>query len=360
LVEGLLDDYSKYFTADEYKEYIKSGQGNRTGFGLKLKGVKIASIAGNSPAEKAGVIAGGEIIAFKLSTAQEFTVCENYEQLTKFLSNVNSAVTFKIAYDSEIKEFTLTKAAFTENYVYYSDASGCYRYVGEDNQMTLTKYNGEQLALNSGWAYLKFTSFNGLSDGTTGGAGQFVGALQLFKQNGNSKIIIDLRGNGGGYVSILTKIASHLCNVQTDEPFVCQKAKYNDGSISEAYSPKSCYAQYQFEKIIFLVDELTASASEALVGAALDYDKFSNSNIVRVIVEPSIVNGETCYRSFGKGIMQSLYENPLTGEAIKITTAAVYWPLSSVSIHNVGINSALDERVIDNNFGDAIALAQII
>ena len=58
--------------------------------------------------------------------------------------------------------------------------------------------------------------------------------------------------------------------------------------------------------------------------------------------------------------MQSLYENPLTGEAIKVTTAEVYWPLSNICIHKTGINPTLDERIIANTFGDAIAFAQTV
>lgn len=360
LVDSLLDDYSKYFTPDEYEEYTKSEEGNKKGLGIALSGTIIKKVIGNSPAEKAGVEIGGEIVAFKNSNERDFIECESKKHLDDFFASCSDEVTIRVRYGSEYREYELVKAEYTAAYAYYSDSTGSYRYQGNGKSMALTKHSENTLPLKEGWGYLKYIAFDGLADGTMGGAGQFIGALQTFKQNGNSKIIIDLRGNGGGYVTILCEIASHLCNVQSNKPFVCQKTKDNTGKISESYSPKSNYDDYQFEKIVFLVDSTTASASEALVGAVLDYDKFSNSNIVRVIVEPSNENNSTSYRSYGKGIMQSLYENPLTGEAIKVTTAEVYWPLSNICIHKTGITPTLDERIIANTFGDAIAFAQTV
>ena len=360
LVEGMMDIYSDYFTAEEYEKYQKEGQGSKSGFGIGISALEIVTVLGNSPAEKAGITTGGKIIAFKLAEVADFTLCENQTQLTDFLGSVTSAVSLKIQYGEEIKEFTLTKSDFTENYVYYTDLTGTYRYNGEGNEMILTKYQGEKVNLQDGWGYLKLTQFNGLADGTMGGAGQFAGALELFKQNKNNKLIIDLRGNGGGYVSILADIASHLCATNTNKEFICQKARYKDGTTSDFYSPKSCYNDYSFESIVFLVNSNSASASEALVGAVLDYDKNSNNNIVKVVVEPTEINGEKVYRSYGKGIMQSFYVNPLTGEAVKLTTAEIVWPITGTCIHDIGLNPTVDSRIYANNYGDAIEYAQTL
>ena len=358
LVEGALDEYSEYFTKEEFQAYEQKGEGVRVGFGIGISGRKITKVLGNSPAEKIGLTAGGEVLAFKNFDSQEFTVCENDKQLNDFLNQANSLITLKVAYGEEIKEFSFGKEEYIENYVFYSDSTGNYRYVGNSEQMNLTKYTGEKLNLNEGWGYLRFTAFNGKADGTMGGVGQFAGALELFKQNGNSKIIIDLRSNGGGYLSILCDIASYLCNDQSGKSFVCQKKEYKNGNIVESYAPKSKYNNYGFEKIVILVNSTTASASEALVGAVLDYDKFSNANIARVIIDPLITEEGIEYRSFGKGILQSTCKNPLSGEVIKLTTAGVFWPLSNTSIHKTGINPTLDKRIIANTYGDAIAFAQ--
>ncbi len=360
LAEGLMDIYSDYFTAEEYVAYQKEGQGSKSGFGIGISALKITTVLGNSPAEKVGIKTGGKIVAFKLAEGTDFTLCENQTQLTDFLGSVNGAVSLKIQYGEAVKEFTLTKAEFTENYVFYTDSTGSYRYNGEGNKMLLTEYEGERINLQGGWGYLKLTQFNGLADGTMGGAGQFAGALELFKENGNKKLIIDLRGNGGGYISILANMASHLCDTNSNEKFICQKARYSDGSTSDFYAPVSRYTDYSFESIVFLVDSNSASASEALVGAVLDYDKSSNNNIVKVVVEPTELNGEKVYKSYGKGIMQSFYVNPLTGEAVKLTTAEVIWPISSTCIHNIGLTPTVDSRIFANTFGDAIEYAQTL
>ena len=49
------------------------------------------------------------------------------------------------------------------------------------------------------------------------------------------------------------------------------------------------------------------------------------------------------YRTYGKGIMQTTFENITGGDAIKLTTAKIYWPNSNVSIHGVGINKNLEQ-----------------
>lgn len=359
LAEGLLDIYSGYYTAEEYEAYQKAGQGSKSGYGIGVLEMKITSVLGNSPAEKAGIKAGGTITAYKLANAEEFITVTTQDAFTAFLSSTDEEVTLKILYGEEYKEFTLKRAEYTENYVYYTDASGSYRFIDDGDGMVFTLYEGENIQLGAGWAYLKFTSFNGLQSGTMGGSGQFAKALETFKANANDKLIIDLRGNGGGYMSILCNIASHLCDTGSTERFIVQKARYRDGRIENFYSLQNDYANYNFTKIVFLADSGSASASEALMGAVLDYDKLSGNNIVRIVLDPTEVDGKVVYRSYGKGIMQSMYTNYLTGEAVKLTTAEVIWPVTEGSIHGVGFTPETDSRVYAA-IGDAISFAQTL
>ena len=359
LAEGLLDIYSGYYTAEEYEAYQKAGQGSKSGYGIGILEMKITSVLGNSPAEKAGIKAGGTITAYKLASAKEFITVTTQDAFTAFLSSTDEEVTLKILYGKEYKEFTFKRAEYTENYVYYTDASGSYRFISNGDEMIFTLYEGENIQLGAGWAYLKFTSFNGLQSGTKGGSGQFAKALETFKANANDKLIIDLRGNGGGYMSILCDIASHLCDTGSTERFIVQKARYRDGRIENFYSLQNDYENYNFTKIVFLADSGSASASEALMGAVLDYDKLSGNNIVRIVLDPTEVEGNVVYRSYGKGIMQSMYTNYLTGEAVKLTTAEVIWPVTEGSIHGVGFTPETDSRVYAT-VGDAISFAQTL
>ncbi len=360
IADALLDQYSGYYTAEEYENYMAQGQGSKSGYGIALSQLKIVAVAGNSPAETVGIKQGGVIKGYKKVTDGEFTVATTQSKFTEFLQNTSDEVVLQIEYGDGIKEFALKSAAYLENYVYYSDSTGNYRFNGDESKMEMVKYEGENITLGIEWGYLKFTSFNGLKNGTLGGAGQFKKALDTFSANQKKKLIVDLRGNGGGYMSILCQIASYLCDDNGGKTFIAQKASYRNGKVDSFNAPISSYDKYNFESIVFLADVNSASASEALMGAVLDYDENSGNDIVKVVVEPIVENGATVYRTYGKGIMQSMFTNSKTGEAVKLTTAKVIWPISGTCIHGVGITPDLDERVFANLSSDAIAFAQTL
>jgi carboxyl-terminal processing protease len=80
-----------------------------------------------------------------------------------------------------------------------------------------------------------------------------------------------------------------------------------------------------------LANENTASASECLLGVLVHYGDVLKNNS-DVILE---MNEEGAYRTYGKGIMQTTYML-LSGGALKLTTAKIYWPDGETSIHGVG------------------------
>ena len=360
VADGLLDEYSGYYTAEEYRAYQKAGQGAKSGYVFAINDFVITSILGNSPAEKVGLEINGKIVGYKLTNGQDFIIPTTQSDFTDFLTQTEESVTLLVDYYGENKQFVIQKAEYLENYVYYSDATGNYRFSGNKNDMQFTKYEGNHLEIGAGWGYIRFTSFNGLADGTNGGAGQFIHALEKFKQNGNDKLIIDLRNNGGGYMSILCEIAQYLCDNNGKENFAVQGARYNDGHIEYFIAKKNYYDKFSFKKIIFLANGGSASASEALMGAVLDYDKNSGNNVVKVVVERYGESQPKQYRTYGKGIMQSMFSNTLTGEAVKLTTAEVIWPISHTSIHGVGLNPEIDSRIIANESQNAIEFAQTL
>ena len=91
-------------------------------------------------------------------------------------------------------------------------------------------------------------------------------------------------------------------------------------------------------KIAVLADENTASASECLIGAMLDYGTLTRDALV--ITE---TNGVA--RTYGKGIMQTTYVNFTHGDALKLTTAYIFWPQSHTSIHGIGITTTPENEV---------------
>lgn len=125
----------------------------------------------------------------------------------------------------------------------------------------------------------------------------------LVEQNNITKLIIDLRGNGGGLVNQAVEIASLFVPKGTE--IVSMKGRY-DNNTSYKTKREPLYPDMQ---LIFLVDANTASSSEILSGAMQDLDR-------------AFILGE---RTFGKGLVQNVRELPYDSY-LKVTTAKYYLP----------------------------------
>ena len=124
-----------------------------------------------------------------------------------------------------------------------------------------------------------------------------------FGDKGVNKVILDLRGNGGGYVAA----AQDLLSLWLDgQKVVIQKSKHYGNS---TMSTSSGRALLKDMKTIVLVNGSTASASEIVAGALQDYGK-------------ATIVGETTY---GKGVVQNLFTLS-DGSTLKVTTADWYTP----------------------------------
>ena len=143
--------------------------------------------------------------------------------------------------------------------------------------------------------------------------------------------MLDLRNNGGGRVDILTEIAAFLCKDAAGS-FPVLTVEYKDGKEEIYRAPKSAYSDYFTDQteIAVLANCNTASASEALAGAMLDYGTIGYEDVYLAEIG-------SVARTYGKGIMQTTYTNILTGEGVKLTTAVIRWPVSGNCIHGRGI-----------------------
>ena len=368
------DRYSEYFSPEDKTADDKESNGERLGVGIAfLSDFTVYSVSGNSPAEHAGIKAGGKVTAFKSGTSDVWTAAttenDGFNGFKSFLNGIGSGdtVCLKIEYSGgEAFEYEMAKKAYNQTFVYYADQSGYYGYGDQSGEMQLNKtdrvtsLDGVALSeIDEKTGYIRLTQFSGLKSGLYGGAGQFAGALNKFKSQNRKNLILDLRGNGGGFVSILAEIAPYLCPYDGGKSACMVAVDKNGGRDVTKTSSKSKYGDYDFEKIVILADDGSASASEALIGAVLDYDKSSGKNAVTVILSPSVskIDGVavTEYKTYGKGIMQTTYTNVLTGEAFKLTTAVIRWPVSDICIHGVGVTSALNQKlgrtaVLDGGF----------
>ena len=96
-------------------------------------------------------------------------------------------------------------------------------------------------------------------------------------------------------------------------------------------------------RIYVLADEGTASASECLIGAMVDYGAVSFSDIC-------LIERNGVAKTYGKGIMQTTYPFGLWDtDAIKLTTARILWPTSDTCIHGTGVTPELGAISVPTN-----------
>jgi len=132
---------------------------------------------------------------------------------------------------------------------------------------------------------------------------EFNVAVEKLKAEKVKDLILDLRGNGGGYLDIAIKLADEFL---PDDKIIV----YTQGESSpkhDYYAKKK--GSFEDGKVIILVDEGSASASEIVSGAIQDWDR-------------GLIMGR---RSFGKGLVQRPFELP-DGSLIRLTIARYYTP----------------------------------
>ncbi len=333
----VLDAYSRYMTADEFKEYNSAGEGNRSGIGIVFLSqdtagnpqLRVTRVCGNSPAESAGIRAEDYVLGFGVSET-EIKDSVVFAELADFLGEREEGETFYLkvregaSAEAPIRIVPISKQNYVENYVFYRTANTAYRFEGED-ALTMGQ-KGETLdCLDGQTAYIRLTEFNGNA------VGEFQQAMKQFRADRMKNLVLDLRGNGGGYLHIMQEIASYFCKTATEKKPLVVVADY--GGYKQFFKAKGndYYDYFQEDsRICVLADIDTASASECLIGCMVDYGAVSYADICL-----ATRYGET--KTYGKGIMQSTYPLLLGGDAIKLTTAVIYWPISNHCIHGRGI-----------------------
>ncbi len=352
---AILDAYSEYYTKEEYEKVTAEGYGNMIGIGLSFTGddLKIFRVAGNSPCKLAGVKAGG--VLTEMDIGNGFEQLSSYKDFTLKQQAVkeNAYLKIKVDYNGTIETYEVQKRIYKRTYVEYADSQGVYAFSDKDGSMSLLKTQEEPFIQDVKTGYIKYDSFSGKDSGLTGSLGQITEVLKKFREDGKSKVIIDLRGNGGGYIDIFSSIARYFIDGDKSKNNLIAYAVDKNGKRKDYYSKPSLYHNYNFEKIVILADEKSASASECFIGAVLDYDK---TNKVTVLVSSSTLNGNTVYKTYGKGIMQTTYKH-IDGSAVKLTVAQMYWPISNTTIHNVGVLGLDSGKVLAVNKNDALITA---
>ena len=288
LVEALGDQYTVYMTREENESFMDDlhgnvGSGIGVEMGLRDGYVRVLRTLPDNPARKAGILAGDVI--YKVN-GEEVWQMSSDEIASRVRGEEGTEVTVTVARDGEELDFTMQRETIN-NVSEYVEIDGSTAIV------TLTRF-----------------------DNNTGVLVQR--EAEKFAEKGVNKVILDLRGNGGGYVSA----AQDLLSLWIDGKAVySQKSKNAGDTVSYASSGKALLKDM---KTIVLINGSTASASEIVAGALQDYGK-------------ATIVGE---QSYGKGVVQSLL-NLSNGASLKVTTADWYTPNGN-SINLAGITPDIE------------------
>lgn len=337
-----LDDYAEYYTPEEYSNLLRKREGryNNYGFGFYNTDLRIDLCYHNSPAFKAGVRRGDVIVGGRKSLDQENqTFSDMYEFLNYFRSgNANQTIYLTLSRKGEFtaKEFSFSLGQYEAVYVSYSDSEKTI-YLDENggNRRQFVGGNGIE-NLPSDTAYIDLVSFEGKA------AEQLNDAIAIMKESGKTRLIFDLRGNGGGQMTILEQVAASLIynDGKSNFPIVYEQHKNSTDITYSAKNPNNDFIQ----KIVVLSNEFSASASECLIGAMSYYGK-NVFSLDQLVVEK---NDNGVAKTFGKGIMQTTY-TLISGGAFTLTTAKLYWPDQTTCIHGVGIRPTIMENAVEQD-----------
>ena len=282
LVAGLGDDYAEYMTPDEYKTAKEDTSGSLVGIGVTVQKneneeFEIKDISPNSPSSEADIKPGDIIIKVNGVETKNMDI-ENLVSLIKGKENTDVTITLKRK-DQEI-ECTLTRKTIESITVNYKMLENHTAYIGVSSFKEVTIEQFEE-ALN-----------NALSDGA-------------------EKLIFDMRNNGGGQVN-----ACEACLDPLLPESDVASAEFKDGHTEIIC--RSDDKELDMPMAV-LINENTASAAELFSSALRDFSK------------AKLVGKNT----FGKGIMQGLYELS-NGGGVKLTVAR-YKTAKSECYHGVGL-----------------------
>lgn len=273
-----LDPHSIYLPAQQARSINERLEGGFNGIGLEYQLLRdtlvVTQINANGPAAKAGLSSGDRVVTVngKPFSGTNLTI----ERISKtFRGEKDTQITLGVSkyHDKTIRNYPIKRG-----------------------RVDLSSLDAAYMAGN-GAGYIKISKFASTTDD------DFRIALTNLKADGMQKLVLDLRGNGGGYLNTATAMADEFL----------PKGKlivYTMG----VHEPRTDYfatdsGSYEKGDLTVMIDEYSASASEILAGALQDLDR-------------ATIVGR---RSFGKGLVQQQFPFG-DGTAVNLTVARYYTP----------------------------------
>lgn len=273
---GNLDPHSVYIPPADLKDFNEELMGNFQGIGVEFQQfhdtVHVLNVIKGGPSEKAGLKVGDRLVKVNDSIS---LVKIDPDQVRKYLRGPGGS---------------LVKVGFVRN--------------GKLNAVNITRGTIPVSSIDAAYIVspgIGFIRINKFAERTYE---EFMSNLERLQKAGMQQLILDLRGNGGGLMNEATDIADEF--LDGDKLIV-----YTQGDKVSRYDYR-CQKEGLFEKgkLVVLIDETSASASEVLTGALQDWDR-------------ATIIGR---RSFGKGLVQQQFQLS-DGSAMRLTIARYYTPL---------------------------------
>lgn len=275
---SLLDPHSVFIPASNLKDVNEELMGNFQGIGIEFQlfndTVNVMNVLAGSPSEKAGLQTGDKLIKVNDSIAIAGKKLKP-DDIRKLLRGMmDTEVKVQLLRGNDLKEVKITRGIIPVPSV---DAV---------------------YMIEPGTGFIRINKFGERT------YEEFMQAMEKLQKQGLKQLVLDLRGNGGGLMKEATDIADEF--LSGDKMIV-----YTEGKHVPRYE-YHCKRDGLFEtgKLVVLVDETSASASEVLSGALQDWDR-------------ATIVGR---RSFGKGLVQQQFQLS-DGSAVRLTIARYFTPL---------------------------------
>jgi carboxyl-terminal processing protease len=273
-----LDPHSDYIPASDFSAVNEPLEGNFDGIGVEFNiindTIRVVTPIIGGPSEKIGIKAGDRIIkvngknvaGLKITNKQVFEKLRGKSGTTVNVTVLRSGV--KKAIDFEIVRGKIPISSLDAAYI-----------------------------VRPGVGFIKISRFAGTTNE------EYLKAFNALTQLGMKKMILDLRGNGGGYLKAAVELADEFLSEGLQ--IVYTEGKSHPKKVYNATSRGG----FESNQLVVLIDEGSASASEIVAGALQDNDR-------------ATIIGR---RSFGKGLVQDQIDLQ-DGSAVRLTIARYYTP----------------------------------
>jgi len=279
-IAGMLDEldpHSTYLDPDRYRRMQERNRGMYYGIGVSFEIVDgdltVVSAIDGSPSHKLGIRPGDVIVKIDGVSAKGIKQEEVFDKLRGERGTIVH-VTIRRPGEEELHEFDIVRDEIPIFSVPYS------------------------FMLRPGVGYVRMIRFSGTT------SDELEEALQKLESQGMEELILDLRGNAGGFLNEAIEVADKF--LPAGKKLVYTVGRIPDSSEEYYSTGRGKHTRYP---LVLLIDHYSASASEIVSGAVQDWDR-------------GLVVGQT---SFGKGLVQRQYQLK-NGGALLLTVARYYTP----------------------------------